>query len=139
MIAVDTSVLVAALYAGDSDHASSREVLLSNEVCLYSHALSECFSILTGGSLGKRLPTDETAALIKDYLASRCRIISLSPTDLVRAYGDCEARGIRGGAIYDYLHLAAARKARAERLYTLNQSDFQAFHRPGDPQIQNPA
>jgi hypothetical protein len=45
---------------------------------------------------------------------------------------------LRSGAIYDYLHLVAARKAGAARLYTLNVSDFRSFHRPGDPEIVHP-
>ena len=47
-------------------------------------------------------------------------------------------RGVRGGAIYDWLHLAAARKAGAEVFYTLNLRDFQALARPGDPLIRIP-
>jgi predicted nucleic acid-binding protein len=36
------------------------------------------------------------------------------------------------------LHLAAARKAKCDTLYTLNVSDFVAFHRDGDPEIKRP-
>ena len=49
-----------------------------------------------------------------------------------------EARGVRGGAVYDLLHLAAARKAGAARLLTLDVRDFQAIVRAGDPQIGSP-
>jgi len=41
-------------------------------------------------------------------------------------------------AIYDYLHLVAARKAKAARFYTLNVTNFTAIHRPGDPEIEHP-
>ena len=34
--------------------------------------------------------------------------------------------------------LAAARKARAQSLYTLSIGDFQAFYRTGDPKIVKP-
>jgi hypothetical protein len=51
---------------------------------------------------------------------------------------ETEARGVRGGAVFDYLHLAAARKAKAARFYTLNVSHFRSFHRPGDPEIVHP-
>jgi len=40
--------------------------------------------------------------------------------------------------IYDHLHLVAARNAGAARLYTLNESDFQALRRSGDPEIVHP-
>jgi hypothetical protein len=45
---------------------------------------------------------------------------------------------VRGGGIYDYLHLVAARKAKAARIYTLNLSNFRAIYRPGDPEIVHP-
>ncbi|MCX6880214.1 MAG: hypothetical protein NTW21_41385 [Verrucomicrobia bacterium] len=54
------------------------------------------------------------------------------------SYAEAPDRGVRGGAIYDYLHLVAARKGGATRLYTLNVTDFQAFQRPGDPEIVHP-
>ena len=55
------------------------------------------------------------------------------------ALNECEARGVRGGAVYDWLHLAAARKAGAEVLYTLDTRDFQALAQPGDPVIAAPS
>jgi hypothetical protein len=51
---------------------------------------------------------------------------------------EAESRGVRGGAIFDYLHLVAARKAKVQKLYTLNVSNFVAFHRAGDPEILSP-
>ena len=51
---------------------------------------------------------------------------------------DSERRGARGGAIYDLLHLAAARKAGVETLVTLDVRDFQALQRPGDPTVEAP-
>jgi len=64
--------------------------------------------------------------------------IFLSETELLDAYAESESRGVRGGAIYDFLHLVAARKAGADRMETLNTTDFQAFWRPGDPSIAHP-
>lgn len=99
---------------------------MSGKFVAHGHALTETFSTLTGGALGMRLPATTAAAILRDNLAPRMEIIHLT------------RRGIRGGAIYDYLHLAAARKAGAARLYTLNLSDFLAFHRSGDPEIVHP-
>lgn len=48
------------------------------------------------------------------------------------------AHGVRGGAVYDYMHLVAARKGKADVLFTLNLSDFQHLHREGDPEIRHP-
>ena len=50
----------------------------------------------------------------------------------------CESRGVLGGAIYDWLHLPAARKAGAEVFFTLDLRDFQSLARPGDPLVEVP-
>lgn len=64
--------------------------------------------------------------------------VTISTGEMLAAMRDSQARGVRGGAIYDYLHLVAARESRAPVLYTLNTSDFRSFHRLGDPDIANP-
>lgn len=56
----------------------------------------------------------------------------------VHTLADCESRGVRGSAIYDWLHLAAARKAGAEVLLTLELRDFRSLARAGDPRIEMP-
>ena len=61
--------------------------------------------------------------------------MTIEAEEALTAYDEAEARGIRGGAIYDYLHLVAARKANVKKFYTLNLDDFLSFHRPGDPEI----
>ena len=45
---------------------------------------------------------------------------------------------VRGGAVYDYLHLVAARKAGVERIVTLDLRHFRALARAGDPRIEGP-
>ena len=62
----------------------------------------------------------------------------LLDTSVIVASLDSERRGARGGAIYDLLHLAAARKAGVETLVTLDVRDFQALLRPGDPTVKAP-
>ncbi len=57
---------------------------------------------------------------------------------MLRAMPEAELRGVRGGAIFDYLHLVATRKAKAGRLYTLNVAHFHAFYRPSDPVVLHP-
>ena len=66
------------------------------------------------------------------------QLVSLSGKDVVAALAGAEARGVRGGAVYDLLHLVAARKVGAARLLTLDVRDFQALVRPGDPRIESP-
>ena len=136
--AVDSSLIVAALCAGNPDHESCRKVLQAGRHVAFTHALSETFSTLTGGRLGFRLPTSKAAGLIRQQIASMLRLKSLESAELFAAFDEAEGRGVRGGAIYDYLHLVAAREAGAKRLFTLNLADFLSFHRPGDPEIVSP-
>lgn len=137
-LALDTSIIVGALDGDDPDHTACRKLLLSAKFSIHSHALSETFATLTGGRLAIRLSAVDAAAILRHQVAPRLAIIPLEEADLLKAYDESTRRGIRGGAIYDYLHLAAARKAGAARLYTLNTADFLAFHRPGDPQVMRP-
>jgi predicted nucleic acid-binding protein len=136
--ALDSSVIVSALCAGDPDHEACRKVLLAAPHSVFAHALTETFSTLTGGRLGFRVPASDAAMLLRQQIAPKLHNVLLDADDLLAAFEEADARGVRGGAIYDYLHLAAARKAGAKRFYTLNLSDFLSFHRPGDPEILSP-
>ncbi len=133
--ALDSSVLVGALHKDETHHAACLKILTEDKNVCCSYALTETFSTLTGGKLGFRVPASQAASVLKNHVVPRLKVVSLSPTDLLKAYAEAESRGIRGGAIYDYLHLVAARKAGAERFLTLNLRDFRSFHRPGDPEI----
>jgi len=77
-------------------------------------------------------------SLLRKWTAPRLVVTTLETDDLPSAFEDSSARDVRGGAIYDYLHLVAVRKARAPTLYTLNVADYRSFHRPGDPKIIHP-
>jgi predicted nucleic acid-binding protein len=136
--ALDSSVIVAAIDGDDPDHAACRRLLLSTKFSIHAHALSETFSTLTGGRLAIRVPAIDAATMLRRWVTPRLTVIALATRDLLRAFDESSARGVRGGAIYDYLHLVAARKARASALYTLNISDFRSFHHPGDPEIVHP-
>ena len=137
-LALDTSVIIAALDGGDPDHVACRKLLLSAQFSIHAHALSETFATLTGGRLAFRLSAATASAILRQQVAPRLSITMLAEADLLKAYEESTRRGIRGGAIYDYLHLVAARKAGASRLYTLNTTDFLAIHRSGDPVISHP-
>lgn len=136
--ALDSSVLISALCADDPDHAACRKALLTSRPTVFDHAYSEAFSTLTGGRLGFRVAPSDAAALLRLQVSPKLVATSLNQEDLLSAFEEAESRGVRGGAVHDYLHLVAARKAGAKRLYTLNLSDFLSFHRPGDPEILAP-
>jgi predicted nucleic acid-binding protein len=136
--ALDSSILVSALYANDDYHAACQKLLLSSKNSVFAHTFTETFSTLTGGRLGFRVPASDATKILRDQIAPKLVAAYLDTDDLFQAYDEAEDRGIRGGAIHDYLHLFSARKSGAKRFYTLNITDFLAFHRPGDPEIVTP-
>jgi len=135
---LDTSIVLASLDADEPHHAACDRVLAAGGHTLYVHALTEVFSVLTGGRTGRRLRPAVAATLLRESVLPYVRMVALDGKEAMAALVDCEARGVRGGAIYDFLHLAAARKAGVERLLTLDVSHFQALSRPGDPRIETP-
>ena len=135
---IDTSVLVAAVIDREAFHQECQSVVVPGGLLLYQHGIAETFNTLTGGAKSYRLPADDAHSILREDYIPRLEIVVLTPVEMLDALSQCRARGVRGGGIYDFLHLAAAKKAGAERFYTLNTSDFTAFHRRGDPEIVHP-
>lgn len=139
IVFIDTSVLVAAIIESEPHHAECRPLVAKGGCHIYAHGLAEAFSTLTGGKKNFRLGASAVAAMLEDHFAPRFSITALTAAEMLRAMREAESRGVRGGAIFDYLHLVAARKAKAASLYTLNVSNFRSFQRAGDPAIVHPA
>lgn len=135
---LDTSVILASLDPDEAHHAACDRVVSAGGNAAFVHALAETFSILTGGRHGRRLGAATAARLIEQSVVPYVRTQALTGKEMMAALSDCESRGVRGGAVYDWLHLAAARKAGAEVLVTLDLRDFQSLARPGDPRIEMP-
>lgn len=138
-IYLDSTVLVAAVTDIEPFHEGCASLLLGGAaLCMLPHAVSETFATLTGGRLSLRLSPAMATRLIEVNLLPRISFVPWNGADHVAALKEAERRGVRGGAIYDYLHLAAARKAKASKLVTLNLRHYQAFHRSGDPEVLQP-
>ena len=135
---LDTSVIVAALIEDEPHHAACLRLLGGKGHCIHSHALAETFSTLTGGKLGLRLPASTAAELIEASVLPRVEVVSLTPREMFQVIAAAESLGVRGGGIYDLMHHAAARKAHAEKLFTLNVRHFTAFTQRGDAEIVMP-
>lgn len=114
----DSSALIAALQS-----ESIRSALEVSESVTRSHALSEVFSTMTGGRLGFRCDADDVSAMIRQLRAS-LEIVDLTTEQLLDFIDQAQARGVRGGAVYDYLHAATAVKFGCASVFTLNFSDF---------------
>lgn len=135
----DSSVLVAALLSSENLHAECLAILNGPDtVVVHVHALNEVFATLTGGSLGFRVDADVAAKLIREKITSLVEVIVLDAEDVSQAQSAARAHGVRGGGVYDYMHLVAARKAKVDALYTINLSDFTHVVREGDPEIRRP-
>ena len=135
---LDTSVLIASLDSDEPRHAACDRLLAAGGHKVYSHALAEIFSILSGGRHTRRLRPALVAQLIEDSVLPFVQAVHLTGKEAMAAIADSERRGVRGGAIYDLLHLAAARKAGVEVLFTLDLRDFEALAAAGDPKIRMP-
>jgi predicted nucleic acid-binding protein len=113
MIAVDTSVVVAAFASWHEGHGSASAVLARGPR-IPAHALVECYSVLT------RLPPPHRAPplLVSAFLADRFRqrpLVLPGPAH-ARLIADAADAAIAGGAIHDALIAATARHARARLL-----------------------
>ena len=138
MIYFDSSVLVAALRADEPEHAACLQAVRAGGVTS-THAMLEAFSVLTGYPGPSRLRAAYAAKCLAESFEKRLKSVSLTWHETHAMLAETQARGIRGGAIYDYQHLACARKAGASALLTLNLRDFVSFIREGDPAIKSPA
>jgi predicted nucleic acid-binding protein len=135
----DSSVLIAALLPSENHHVACAAVLNGTDtIVIHVHALNETFATLTGGSLGFRVDAALTARLIRERIVAHATMIMLEAEDVMDAQEKARAHGVRGGAVYDYMHLVAARKGQADVLYTLNLMDFERLYRVGHPEIRRP-
>jgi predicted nucleic acid-binding protein len=135
---IDTSVLVAAMIASERHHGECVRLLDSGPVGFHAHGIAETFGTLTGGRAAFRLRARAAMELLEEDYLPCLKLAVLDPARMLAAMREAESRGVRGGAIFDYLHLVTAREAGARRIYTLSVSNFRAFHRPGDPEIALP-
>lgn len=135
---LDSSILVAALVEDEPAHELCLNLLRRKHSAAWTHALAETYATLTGGRLGIRVPPRIATRLIEETLVPRLRLIELAAADMIEAIRASESAGVRGGAIFDFLHLVAARNSAAETLYTLDARHFMALVRAGDPRIEAP-
>lgn len=124
----DTSVLIAAFVADEANHEPCADLLANaTEGYVYSHGLAECFSILTGNRFMGRVSANVAAEMLRVNVAERMEVVSLSAGETLEALEKAQPVGVRGGGIYDFLHLTAARKGNVDEIYTLNLRHFEAF------------
>jgi predicted nucleic acid-binding protein len=124
----DTSALIAAMIEEEGHHQAALKALSDCEQGFTaSHTLAEVFSTLTGGRLEVQLSPKEAGQIVEANVIQRLQILNLTVDDYKLAMQNSESVGARGGAVYDMLHLQAARRGKANRILTINVRHFQIF------------
>lgn len=131
-VCFDTSVLVAALVEDHPHNAPAASALLSAKskrihAIVSAHGLAELYAVLTRAPFTPPIYPAEVRQMIKQSLLPLVEVVALSAAEYRQVIADCAEAGWTGGAIYDAIHIRAARKGGCERLYTLNVKHFRAI------------
>jgi len=125
----DTSVLVAALVEQHPKHERalpwlSKAKAHKFDFIISSHSLAELYAVLTTLPLKPRISTSIAWRLINENIASKAKIVSLSPNEYGTIIKKLSDIGLSGGIIYDALIAGVAQKSKVERIITLNSKHF---------------
>lgn len=124
----DTTALVAAMVEDEPHHEFCADLLENADDGYASmHSLAECYATLTGGRLGVQVSPADAASLVRQNVHERLSLVGLSASEYRKLVEAAGPAGARGGAIYDLLLLACARKVKAQKIHTLNCRYFVAL------------
>lgn len=126
MIFLDTSVLIAIAQVSHERHMPSLELwgqCVLDRAFISTHTLAEIYNTLTALPPALRL-APRNAVLAGETFLRRLTAIGLSPDEYMETLRRTASLGLRGGIVYDAIHLACARKIGAERIYTWNVRHF---------------
>jgi predicted nucleic acid-binding protein len=139
-VAIDTSVIVAAVVEGHPHHARASWWLRARqnvERIASWHAYAESWAVLTALPIEPRVSGDVAAAVLERVRRST-RFVSARQATYPTAVSRCNARALRSGAVYDALHLVTAEQEAAELFLTFSVEDFLRLAEPGGPRIIAP-
>jgi predicted nucleic acid-binding protein len=125
----DSSVLVASLVAKHPHHARamsvvSRAVRGLDRAYVAAHGLAETYAVLTTLPVVPRIAPEVANRLVKENLLACCEVVALTGRQYEAVLASLAEQGIVGGATYDAIHAACARKVAVRRLFTFNVSHF---------------
>jgi predicted nucleic acid-binding protein len=128
---LDTNCLVAAVCSWHGHHEATRREIerrhaAGQELILSAHSLAEAFSVLTRLPEPHRLSPEDALALIEANWGET-RLVALTAADYRVSLRRCRDVSIGGGAVYDAVIAACARKARVSTLVTWSVADFERF------------
>jgi predicted nucleic acid-binding protein len=127
MIAVDTSVVVAAFASWHEGHASAAATL-ARRPRVPAHVLLETYSVLTRLPPPHRAPANLVAAFLAERFSAAPLV--LPGAEHARLVGRAAEAGIVGGSIHDALVGATVRHARG-RLLTRDRRAAPTYERLG--------
>jgi predicted nucleic acid-binding protein len=141
----DTSALVAGLVPAHPEYTRCRPLIdraraEPGEHRCTQHALAEAFRVLVALPIRPPLAKEAARALVAQTLTPHLDPMALIASDYAAAFDLVCGGPLGAGAIYDALHLVAARRAKAQRLVTLNLRHFRALvgTAQGWPEIDEP-
>lgn len=125
----DSSVLVASLVAKHPHHARAMSVISralrgQDEAHVAAHGLAETYAVLTTLPVVPRITPDAAQRLVKENVLASCKVVALTAAEYEALLTSLAEQGIVGGATYDAIHAACARKASVRRLFTFNVAHF---------------
>ena len=129
-VALDTSVVVAALLSWHEEHdwaRSTLEDLLAGEqeILLPTRVVVEAYSVMTRLPSPHRLAPRDARQLLDESFRSSSRLIGLTPEQLWQLLESLADRRVAGGAAYDAEIIECAAKGRARVVVTLNRRQFE--------------
>jgi predicted nucleic acid-binding protein len=139
---LDTSCLVAAVCSWHERHEATRREIARREAAgerlvLAAHSLAETYSVLTRLPEPHRLaPADALGVLEANW--AQTTAVALTAADYRSVLRRCRDAGIGGGAVYDALIAAGARRARVSTVITWDIAGFERFLED-EPAVATPA
>jgi predicted nucleic acid-binding protein len=128
MIFLDTSVLISVAQVSHERHTASRELWNQcdrNHAAVSTHTMAELYNVLTGMPPAMRISPRDAVLAIETFLL-RLSPVTLSAEEYMETLRKTANLGHAGGIVYDALHLACARKVKADQIYTWNIRHFRA-------------
>ena len=123
MIAVDSSVVIAACASWHESHNVAQEAI-DQDPRLVAHVALEAYSVLTRLPAPQRIPPEVVVAFLRAMFPDEPLVLSASA--LGRLPGELEERGISGGAVYDGL-VAMSARAHGLELLSLDRRAAQTY------------
>ena len=128
--AIDTSVIVSGLLSWHEEHAAASAALAEllgsgSEAILPLHSLIEAYAVMTRLPPPHRLSAKDALDLLEGSFQSRSNLVGLAGNEGWDLLRELSRRNLIGGASYDSLILASARKGGARRLLTFNRAHFE--------------